>query len=158
MSVATVFLVVLVVSLIIGNVLLFFFPVGSKRVVSRGRDIHSIARQIAESRNAGEMEEPSAAAVSPAEKKIELAHARIQELESKLASLSGPGAYDESLKRRIEKLDNFRSTAESELIAMKEILAELQNRHITVKARTYARKEKDVSTEDMHRMIYRSSN
>lgn len=97
----------------------------------------------------------------PLENKVELAHRRIQELESQLRASKSPGGFstDELMKRKIERLDSFRSIAESELIGIKEILAEIQNSNITVKSRTYKKpaKGKEIPVDKMRKMIYRSS-
>ncbi len=159
MAATTVYLGVLIIALIIGNALLFLL--GRKKRASFPLSQKNSAVPPVQVDSGGE--EPSAKGkLVPLEKKIELAHRRIQELEQKLDSVrtangSGGGA---AIKKKIEKLDSFRSIAESELIAIKEILMELQNKNITVKARTYKggkKKPNNISREDLHRIIYRSS-
>jgi Flp pilus assembly protein TadB len=69
-------------------------------------------------------------------------------------------AFHRSLafEAKINKLDNFRANTEIELKAIKEILMELQNKGMTVKARTYKKKKKkdNLTAEKMHKIIYRS--
>ena len=152
MSSIIVFLVVLIFSLTIGNGLLFLFPVKRQR----------ISEQVAE-REEEIVAEKSATKqghtinVAPLNQKIELAHKRIQALEGALENSNAHG-ISSSMKRRIEKLDNFRSTVEAEMIGIKEILVELQNNNITVKARTYKSKKqaKKISNEELKRLIYNS--
>ena len=164
MAPTTVFLIVLIISLLIGNALLFF--VGrrggqAKASGSQSAVLKDISAAVAS--QASPMPGQSAGqdrSLIPIETKIELAHRRIQELEAKLrdSGTNGSPSTDDALKRKIEKLDSFRSIAESELIAIKEILVELQDRHITAKSRTYKGKgKKEVSGEKLHKIIYRSA-
>jgi len=168
MSSLTLFLVTLIIALIMGNVLLFLFN-GTARarraaVASIPAAMHASSSTVAvQKRHADDDGAASNAKIMALEKKIELAHRRIQDLEGVTARTPLVGAgepADEALRQRFEKLERFKSTAQAELVAMKEILAELQNNHITVKARTFKngrQKEKDISREEMHKIIYRSS-
>ena len=146
MELITVFLVVLVAALGIGNAFLFLFEDKSpKRSLSK-EAIPQRERVIERTAN-----------IAPIEKKIELAHKRIQILESSIDDSKNHGVSP-SMKRRIEKLDNFRSTIEAEMIAIKEILEELQNNNITAKARVYKNKKntKKISDSDLKKLIYNS--
>ncbi|MCR4369386.1 MAG: hypothetical protein NUV67_05780 [archaeon] len=155
MALTTVFLVVLIVALLIGNGLLFF--VGKKpeeRIVERRTEEYSpvvISPATAEVRS-----------IAPVERKLELAHKRIQILEKQIESSAATG-LSPTFKRKVEKLDNFRSTVEAELIGIKEILQELQNSNMTAKSRVYKKPEKakkdsakKLSGKDMHKLIYKS--
>jgi len=122
MTPVTLFLAVLIVALLIGNGLLFLFT--GRRVEA----IEEVSAPVV-------INPPQGRSIAPLEKKIELAHKRIQVLEE-----LGSAKSNEALKTKVHKLDNFRSTVEAELIAMKEILLELQNKHLTVKARLYRSK------------------
>ena len=163
MTLTTVFLGVLILSLLIGNALLFLID-------KRGGRQKAIMASIASSPNPGsfsavtqpqEQDFPQNKSLIPIETKIDLAHRRIQQLEEQIrASKSNGNNYsDEAMKRKIEKLDGFRSIAESELIAIKEILEELQNKNVTVKSRVHKGKKKagDVSEERLHKMVFRSN-
>jgi len=153
MSDIIVFLGVLIFSLFVGNGLLFLFPVKKQR---HAQVIESVEDPVSEEiATKSSNFNPS---VAPLNQKIELAHKRIQLLEGALESSTSHG-ISPSMKRRIEKLDNFRSTVEAEMIGMKEILTELQNNNITVKARVYKQKKqsKKISNEELKRLIYNSS-
>ena len=152
MNTIIVFLGVLIFSLAVGNGLLFLFPVKKQR---HAQVIESPEAGTEEIANKSSNFNPS---VVPLNHKIELAHKRIQLLEGALESSTSHG-ISPSMKRRIEKLDNFRSTVEAEMIGMKEILTELQNNNVTVKARVYKQKKqsKKISNEELKRLIYNSS-
>ncbi len=162
MALTTVFLGVLILSLLMGNALLFFFgskkgTAAPKQNLQDGINSPSITQQDDANVHS---QFSDARRLIPIETKIELAHRRIQDLEQKSQSSksNGEALGDEALRRKIEKLDSFRSIAESELIGIKEILVELQNSNMTVKARTYKKQqpEKDIPGEKMRKMIYRS--
>jgi len=147
----TMFLIVLIVSLVIGNILLFF--VGGRKQETQVVDSSEIEPLVIS---------PHAKQVNlaPIEKKVELAHKRIQILERLIKDASSKG-MSSSFKRRVEKLDNFRSTVEAEIIGIKEILAELQNINVTVKSRSFKSSEKKrvkkLSPKQLHRMVYKST-
>ncbi|HZX19573.1 MAG TPA: hypothetical protein VFF13_01000 [archaeon] len=152
MNLITVFLSVLIVALAVGNVLLHI--VFARRKTDLGLPVSEsmVVEQIA----SGSLELDVRSL--PLERKIELAHKRIQRLERIVADSK---SIEDNLKLRqkVERLDNFRSTVESEIIGIKEILGELQNSGIVTKARTFKRgaeKAKDYSSKEMHQMIYRS--
>ncbi|MEK6957365.1 MAG: hypothetical protein AABW99_00065 [archaeon] len=148
MAPLTLFLGVLILALLIGNGLLFLF-----------RPKEEESQQPAQTGNeplvyATQQERPS---IAPLEKKIELAHKRIQELEKLVAD--SKGADNLKLRKKVEKLDHFRSTAEAEIIAMKDILKELQDKNVTVRARSFrnSKREKNLSPKKLHAMIFNSS-
>ncbi len=144
------FLVVLIISLIFGNILLFF--VGSTKTRTRVVEEDTPEALV--------IHPQQTVNLLPLEKKIELAHKRIQIVEHQLENSTSKG-ISPSFKRKVEKLDNFRSTVESELIGIKEILAELQNQNMTVKSRSFKRggknKPKKLSPKQLHKMVYRST-
>ncbi|VVC00507.1 Uncharacterised protein [uncultured archaeon] len=102
----------------------------------------------------------------PVEKKVELAHARIHALESRVKAMQG--VYENGFRNKVEKLDAFRATANAEIIALKEIVDEMQKR-IPIGGNA-SRKNgqggdgngekfsggEDISTDDMRRLIYRA--
>ena len=99
----------------------------------------------------------------PVEKKVELAHARIQALESRVKAMQG--LYENGFRNKVEKLDAFRATANAEIIALKEIVDEMQKRvpisgNAGRKNSQSGNGEKldtaDVSTDEMRRLIYRA--
>ncbi len=162
MDLTTVFLAVLIFALLIGNAFLWLLGRQAKPGLgSLKAGIESAPRTA----GAFDAQLPQEKTLVPVEKKIELAHRRIQELEQRLGNGSMRGFSDELMKRKVDRLENFKHTAESELIAIKEILVELQNRGITAKARTFKNggqkekevSEKEVSGDEMHKIIYRSS-
>ncbi len=146
MAIVTIFLTVLVVSLGIGNALLFLFK-------PQEPEIEPVSVK----------ETASPVSSAPLEKKIELAHMRIQELEekSKVSNTLTNTSDFEKMKLKMHKLDNFCSTAEAELIGMKEILSELQKKNVTVKSRAFKSnrklKGKELSPKEMHKLIFKSS-
>ncbi|MCR4336096.1 MAG: hypothetical protein NUV57_06220 [archaeon] len=144
----TMFLGVLIVSLIFGNVLLFFVGSAKPRQVIEEAEPEVLVIQPQQTVN-----------LMPLEKKVELAHKRIQIIEHQLESSTSQGVSP-SFKRKVELLDNFRSTVEAEIIGIKEILAEIQDNNITVKSRSFRgngkNKPKKLSPKELHAMVYRS--
>ncbi|MFH1391456.1 MAG: hypothetical protein ABIH20_04055 [Candidatus Diapherotrites archaeon] len=145
----TIFLVVLIVSLVFGNVLLFF--VGSTKTRNSVVEEDEPGAVIIHPKNINLM---------PLEKKIELAHKRLYILEKQLEDSTSKGVSP-SFKRKVEKLDNFRSTVEAEIIGIKEILVELQNKNMTIKSRSFKgngkKKTRKLSPKQLHKMVYRST-
>jgi len=148
MGLITVFLSILIVSLLIGNGLLYFIAI-PKRKTTQDQDVEMDAEVF---------QVTSSKSLVPLEKKVELAHKRIQKLED-LISKSKSVKNNLKLERKVEKLDNFRSTIESEIIGIKEILIELQNNHVTIKARSFKStgKTKKLSPKKLHSLVYRSN-
>ncbi|MCH7902515.1 hypothetical protein IIC68_02060 [archaeon] len=149
MGLITVFLSILIVSLLIGNGLLYLIAIPKRKTIQETDDAEmgSEVFQVTSSKS-----------LVPLEKKVELAHKRIQKLED-LISKSKSVKNNLKLERKVEKLDNFRSTIESEIIGIKEILIELQNNHITIKSRSFKSKgkTKKLSPKQLHSLVYRSS-
>ena len=161
MSAVTVFLIVLIVSLGIGNALFSFMK--RRNSPSAGQPSRSAQSMMATAAaaspyNAAGAPQPEAPlSTAPMGQKIELAHARLQALESRVKSMQG--IYGEGLKAKVERLESFRDTANAEIIAVKEIIEEMQKRAPygqRGKAQEAAA-AKDISTEQMKRLIYRSS-
>lgn len=148
MGLITVFLSILIVSLLIGNGLLYFIAI-PKRKTTQDQDVEMDAEVF---------QVTSSKSMVPLEKKVELAHKRIQKLEDLIVQ-SKSVKNNLKLERKVEKLDNFRSTIESEIIGIKEILIELQNNHITIKSRSFkgTGKTKKLSPKKLHSLVYRSN-
>ena len=145
MALITVFLLVLIFSLIMGNALLFFVRPSKEAVIMQMQEsVVSVPVPMVSQ--------------APMEKKIELAHMRIQDIENKTAMMDQKEIL--LMKKRIEKMDNFCSTAEAEIIGIKEILEEMQNNNITIKARVFKNsseiKSQKVTPEDLHKLVFRS--
>ena len=160
MALTTVFLLVLVVALVIGNALLFLFDDRKKKdgIVSLVNTTDGAHDTVSSKTGRYVQGNERASGVSPLEKKVELAHMRIQDLEGKFGNGSS-AKVDESMRRKVEKLDNFRSTVESEIIGIKEILREIQGSNITVKARSFRNtsKGKRLSPKELHNLVYRAA-
>lgn len=148
-GIITIFLSVLITALAIGNGMLYF--------------ISPKKQEVAETTSVSEVVEAEFHAdknLLPVEKKVELAHKRIQRLEKILAA-SKETKSNLALKRKVDKLDNFRSTIESEIIGIKEILVEIQNNGYTIKSRSFKgagkKKARKLSPKQLHKMVYRST-
>ncbi|GEM_PF-4661025 len=159
MSAVTVLLLVLIVSLGIGNALFFFMKKRNSAPVARQTDIVQpvqAPQAVASSAAAVHLQVQAPLSLAPMEQKIELAHARLQALESRVKSMQG--IYGENLKVKIEKLESFRDTANAEIIALKEIVDGLQKKgsNEDVSRRNRA-KEKQITDQELRKLIYRSS-
>ncbi|MDO8634181.1 MAG: hypothetical protein Q7K34_02715 [archaeon] len=135
MGVETVFLVVLVVALGIGNVLLSLFFEEKPGVfaqkpknVTNTKDFDSTSISV----------QPGLENVS-ANQKFLLISRRLADIDAK-----------------VHKLDNFRGNTQVELKGLMEILAELQDKNLTVRAKKFQKSEPELSTHEMHEIIYRS--
>ncbi len=173
MSSVTVFLVVVILALAIGNGLFFLM----KR---RGRSAlaeitQAVSRASSDLSGASgfnytaPVPQPSAAeegrvfSAAPMEKKIELAHARLQALESRVKSMQG--IYEDTLKGKVGRLEAFRDTANAELIAIKEILGGMGKEYPATKGYSVtgagakgsaSARQKDISAQEVRKLIYRS--
>lgn len=148
MGLITVFLSILIVSLLIGNGLLYLIAIPKRKtVIDQDTEMDTEVYQVTSSKS-----------LVPLEKKVELAHKRIQKLEDLIAKSKSVNT-NLKLERKVEKLDNFRSTIESEIIGIKEILIELQNNHVTVKSRSFKSqgKVKKMSPKQLHSLVFRSN-
>ena len=150
MSVETVFLEVLVVALLIGNVLLSLIPAnghakrnvaGSGLALMGGPPEMNVPAGVLGNSNGVAFAESASVILS-----------NIKALNNKINLLAG---QVESVDSKVKKFDNFRANTGVELQALKEILLELQNRYITAKAKTIV-PEKGMSGTEMHKIIYRS--
>ncbi len=160
MSAATVFLVVMIIGLALGNAL--FFLVKKRRRAGQAKA--GVAAmdggvQVSNGQFGGESQGLQQAMVStaPMAQKIELAHARLQALESRVKSMQG--IYGETLRAKVDKLESFRDTANAEIIAVKEILEGMQRKSTsTGNGRNVGPAlEKGISAEEMRRLIYNRS-
>lgn len=160
MSAVTVFLVVMILSLGLGNALFIIVKRGGKatkvqgRALSMGEDSQVSAARLGAGHAA---QEQVLISTAPMAQKIELAHARLQALESRVKSIQG--IYGEPLRAKIDKLEAFRDTANAEIIAVKEILDGMQKKNTFTGEGTKGipAAEKDISTEEMRRLIYNKS-
>lgn len=152
MGVVTVFLWVLILALVIGNILLFFFRASTKggSAAKASLDLDEVPPGNFPEQVSGSFNEPGR--LLSAERKLELAHRRLQELETKKPDFSKAEA--EVLKRKLEKLDNFKSTAEAEIIALKEIIVELKEKKDGHKSKA---KIKDISDKELKKLVFRSA-
>ncbi|MEK7540138.1 MAG: hypothetical protein AAB558_02730 [Patescibacteria group bacterium] len=57
---------------------------------------------------------------------------------------------------KLHRLDNFRGNTQVEQKGIMEILGELQDKNVTVKARKFQKTGPELSTRQMHEIIYRS--
>lgn len=141
----TIFLGVLVVSLLIGNLLLGFF---SSSIIGKPKPIqfHEIVREKPNGFSPLEQGFLSSEYFS----KIESLNQKILLLNKQLIALNG----------KFSSFENFRANTGIELKGVMEILAELQKKNLTVKSKKYLKakkNEQDLSTEQMHKIIYRST-
>ena len=161
----TVVLAGMVLLLLIANAILAYIKSQRKKAASHVNNWQAIGIEkgvYPEKGRVGEafaFSEQAFKQVTPLEKKVELAHARLQALESKMKAMQG--IYEENLKAKVDKLEGFRATANAELIALKEMVGVLQkngkangNGH----KRKAAVAEEDISTEELRKLIYRSQN
>lgn len=149
MSEVTVLLVVTIIALAVGNALLFMFP--SRKQEGQGEAIIAPHHHLHSLPAALDHETVSSL---PLQKKIELAHVRIQALESRVKSMQG--IYEDALKGKVEKLESFRDTANAEIIALKELVDELQKKN-GLSTQKHRAKEKPITDDELRKLIYRSS-
>lgn len=153
----TVFLLVFVIALAIGNGLLFF--TGSRRAEGMGsEELGKLKENIIEFAPKNIPKKSKAVEFNPeakaANQKILMAHERIQELEKKVArlnsavaKLSEPAKKDLSnrepskLNEKIERLEEFRNDAKIEIVAIKELLEDLRKTLPLLKKEKKSRKE-----------------
>ncbi|MBI4044246.1 MAG: hypothetical protein HY392_00890 [Candidatus Diapherotrites archaeon] len=136
MGVETVFLEVLVVALGLGNVLLSLFFEGKPRVFPENSWKNALAEESPAVNPAGVQQGVENAAIN---QKLVLITRRLADIDSKLHTL-----------------DNFRANTRVELKGLMEILAELQDKNLTIRAKTFRKNEPELSTRQMHEIIYRS--
>ncbi|MFH1224279.1 MAG: hypothetical protein V1676_00565 [Candidatus Diapherotrites archaeon] len=167
MGIITVFLVVLIAALGIGNGLLYITKPNGR---GGQDDENGFSLVMVKEPNAAELAKLGSR-YNALHQKVEMAHSRISALESALSGAragtsSGAGANANAfsgngngLEEKIRKLDHFRANAAVEMKAIKEILIELQNRGMTVKAKKFVprRATEKREEQDMHKIIYRSA-
>ncbi|MFH1586755.1 MAG: hypothetical protein ABID38_02785 [Candidatus Diapherotrites archaeon] len=141
MSVITTFLLVMVGALTVGHGLLFF----TKPADEQGDVMLPSQNQMGNATEIKMMESNFRAL----NEKVRMAHDRINDVEKSLSTLKVP----KGLGKQMEGFSNFRANTEIELKAMKEILLELQNNGINIKARRYPTATQK-EAEEFHKMIY----
>lgn len=145
MVVETVFLVVLVVSLVIGNVLLSFIPSNGSNGKNFSGQKHVSGKLMSAS---------SDLPVLPVQN-----FAHLDVLSSNFSALNTKMnlvvKQMEQLNSKLRRFDNFRANTEIEVKALKEIIVELQNRYITVPSKKVENGE-NPSASEMKKLIYRS--
>ncbi len=154
MEIITVFLIVLVIALAFGNTLLSFIGNGLPKAAN---SISGNAAIIAGSYFSDKVPAPKSN-IKAVNEKANMAHSRLDALERFLLSKDNV-IFLENLEGKMRNFDNFRANTEVELIAIKEILAELQNKGMVVKAKRFSKKgkqKKGLSDKQMHKIIYRS--
>lgn len=156
MGIITVFLIVLIAALGIGNGLLYVTRPGAGGKDEEGGESNFNLVMVKEP-NAAELANLGSR-YNALHQKVEMAHSRISALEEALSPGRTP-AKGEGIEDKIRKFDHFRGNAMVEMKAIKEILIDLQNRGITAKAKKFVPRgttgRKDA--EDMRRIIYRSA-
>jgi DNA repair ATPase RecN len=156
------FLVVLVLSLVFGNALLYF--VSGKNSVSLGKQSSEPIKQMpVESPKfvsgfSGEEIRLLEAGLKAANERINLAHQRITELEDSLKSLdsvfSVKGKPVFSVEEKIRKLEDFRRETRIELQAIKKLLKQLKEfRRIKRKDSVSAKKEEELNKR-IHALVF----
>ncbi|MBU0662379.1 MAG: hypothetical protein ABH854_04930 [Candidatus Diapherotrites archaeon] len=162
MGVITMFLVVLIGALGIGNGLLYITKPRGQDSGTSNVPGFSVMVANAEAADIAEIRGEFRAM----KHKVDMAHSRIGALESAVAgrigtagSASPAGSTSTAFEEKLRKLDHFRANTNVELQAMKEILLELQKNNITVKAKKFEpRSATDKGLErQMHNIIYRSA-
>ncbi|MFH1545198.1 MAG: hypothetical protein ABIE23_03880 [archaeon] len=151
----TLFLLVFVVALVIGNSLLFF--TGSRDSTHAGSDLGRLKERIGEgipesSEGVGEIEVN--ARLKAANKKTEMAHSRMNELEKKVKVLAlevtktnemlkmkGVKKGSIELNDRVDRLDHFRHNTKIEIAAVKDLLDDLRKTLPLMKKPRKSRKE-----------------
>lgn len=143
MSSVTVVLAVFIMTLAAGNIFLFYMKKTKKQTVFDA--IKAQAGPVTREENIGVSENPVVA-----NKKIELAHMRIHGVEKEVRAM----------RSKVEKLDNFRPTIEAEIIGLKEAVDDLKSWTANGGKLKKVSKplEKDISTEEMRKLIYKASN
>lgn len=151
----TLFLLIFVVALVIGNGLLFF--TGSRDSTQTGSDLEMLKERVSEGipESREEVSEIEVnARLKAANKKTEMAHSRMNELEKKVKSLNlEVSRMNESLKKkgvkkervalvdRVDRLDHFRQNTRIELAAVKDLLEDLRKTLPLMKKPRKSRKE-----------------
>ncbi len=163
MSAVTTFLIVMIISLGIGNAMFFLLrrkrPLDAPHPIGHAGELGDAGPSSWVGEAAADIgayhHVPSHFSAAPMQKKIELAHARLQALESKFRAMQG--VYEDSLKGRVEKLEAFRDTANAEIIAVKEILEGMRNGSSGAAQDSAQAAKGDIQAEELRRLIYTRS-
>jgi len=146
MALETVFLVVLVTALFIGNALLSLIPGnGSIRKSNLDQTMIISDEPVAQNEVSKQTE------ISTESQSVLFSN--FNALNNKLNILISH-IEDQNLKLR--KLDHFRANTSIEMGALKEIIVELQNKYLTASSKKVKNSKKKLSTNQMHKIIYRS--
>lgn len=145
MGIITVFLIVLVAALGIGNALLSF---------SGRRAENPTGFVLVQPRYGAEITGLKAGHRALSEK-INMAHSRLNGIEAVLAGGKGPASGE--VGEKLRRLDHFRANTQVELQAIQEILLDLQKGRAHAKAKVLKPREKPSGgfEKEMHRIIYR---
>ena len=150
MGVETVFLLVLVIALVIGNALISF--VGGRKMSEKSEN---------ESENPIALHGPNSKSpeLLVLSSQIRGLQEKLSVMNKKLASLEGKlegGNVDFPTKEKLRKLDHFRASALVEIQGLKEMLFDMQ-KQLGMKSKKHAKEnEADISGKDMHDIIYRT--
>lgn len=162
------FLIVLIISLVFGNGLLYFTsPKEKAETVSLKEQIHGEKGDIQSDEST---EVPGnvyvdeiysvQASLRNANEKIKLAHERITELETSLQSINSvlvssktESAFD--VEEKIRNLDNFRRNTKIELEAIKKLLKQLREfRRLKGKKSVSAKKKEEELNKRIHDLVF----
>jgi len=161
------FLVVLIVSLLFGNGLLFLTGrrddssvMGLKQQIEQGSVLETSGVSAVSEVSGVDVDEIYSvqASLRSVNEKINLAHERIAELETALQSITGmlssakENNSDYSLGEKILKLENFRRNTKIEMEAIKKLLKQLSEfRKIKTGKKTVSMKKKE---EELNKKIH----
>ncbi len=154
MTTLTLFLIGLVVAFLMGNAGLYLYDrklsgSGANGKAPEGQTMLSqpifgnLARDCSVN---GISRNSQAAAPATAEEKLRIATVRLDRLE-KLLLNNGNSILAYNLKDKLRDLDNFRANTVVEMKAIKEIISEIK---------PATKGKDDLSTKEMHKIIYRS--
>jgi|SRR3989344_5827456 len=151
MGVETVFLIVLIIALIIGNALISFLS-GEKmqEKAKKETDDFPIVHEPA----------PKSAELMMISSHLRGLQEKLSVMNKKLASLEEKienGGIDPQTKERIRKFDHFRASAQADIQGLKEIVLEMKERASSKPKKGHKDDEKDISDNEMHGIIYRSN-
>jgi len=144
MAVETVFLTVLVVALVIGNVLLSF--------VSGNGNNNSSKNNAPPMPSYAERGELNNIDLSAEQAKSSVLFSNFTALNQKINLVN---LQLDRVSEKLRKLDHFKANTAIELKAIKEILIELQNKYITTSSKK-VKNSKKLTGKQMHKIIYRS--
>jgi hypothetical protein len=143
MLLLTIFLAVLILGLVFGNILLYF-----TRPANKWENFHE-KREEPILKNSG-LELVAKEVI--ADKKAEMAHRRIDEMERALRSKGNAPKNLPDYDSKLQELEKFRSNTEVEMRAMKEILLEMK-----AKGAGKSKNPGRLSDEELHNLVFRSN-